>query len=341
MLKQTLCSLHLLRHSGVRCCSAAASTADGEFSLVDAQGRFFRWCMENDVRVNGATINLRPTDGRGVFATAAHRRGTTVVSVPLRTALSAATAAALPTVQRAKIPPYAAVRDVLLNASVSDTAVALQVHLALALAVERASGPASRFAPYFDVLPHPAVDEAAVAALHEGVLSEEDKEEYADHVRFFHGVLGRIADRWPAGGQRPPDPVLDWAWRTVLQRQHLLPEHGAPPTAFRRLGFVSWFLLRGDRSFAARMWDRLLRRGDDSGGSGDRRLVPTLVPVVDAMAHGPSGNATVEVAQRGSHGVCAEIQLLADVAKGEELVITFSRAHSLPMTLYRFGFVPL
>lgn len=313
--------------------AAGAENTSGAYSLVAAQARYFKWCMDQDIRVNGATVNLRPSDGRGLFATQAHRQGTTIVSVPLRNAFHAKGIEALPSTATARVPPQKVVNDVMLNNGVVDTYVALQMHLALLLAAERMD-PDSHFAPYFDVLPHPAIDEALVAERHANVLDARQKLEYADHVRNYHALLVQCAERWDAAA-RPPVQVLDWAWRTVLQRQHLLPEHGAPPARMRRLGFVSWFLLRGDQSMFARVKSRL------TGQDADPVLVPTLVPLLDTLAHGPTGNATVEVANRGDFGVCAEVQLLADVQKGEELLLTFSRAHSMPMTLYRFGFVPL
>ena len=299
----------------------------------------YKWVIDNDCRISDVELRLKPT-GRGMFATKAHRTATTLVSVPLeKFAINAERLSQLPFVKKVNPPSKGYIRDCMLNAGVLDTVMSEQMHLAFLLATERMN-PNSELMPYFDVLPHPAVDDSAIDQMHRLTLDEGEKMEWNAYREDFVNLMKHASRKWetPIEEGRPPIQVLDWAWRTVLCRQHLLPDHGAPPVAYKKLGFVHWSMMNGDKSIWKRMLDRILNRDEVTV---DYKLVPTLVPFLDAIDHAPSANVAVEVTNRGGFGTCVELQAIADIKPDEEIVLTFSRSSTIAFTLYRFGFIPL
>ncbi|KEG09622.1 hypothetical protein DQ04_04931030 [Trypanosoma grayi] len=280
---------------------------------------------------------------RGLIAARNFREGTTVVSVPLHT--FAITADRLLTSEHLRSlnpPTLDDVRRFLTARSVKDPVLWEQVHLALLIAGERLNLD-SFFTPYFEVLPHPAVNDEAVMRLHKDVLDPMQLVEWDDHQREWVTVFRTLVQRW--GSKSPPVEICYWAWRTVLSRMHMLPDRGLAPAEVGST--LNYFALstfeRAERQ------TRILKRlrtvigavfGNDNAAE-EYRLVPTLVPLLDMTNHLSSGNVSVEVQPRPGKGSCAELQAVREIQSGEEIGLCFNRSQGAAFTLYRFGFLPL
>jgi hypothetical protein len=187
-------------------------------------------------------------------------------------------------------------RDIFESVGCTDIFVAAQLELALLVAAERWDQ-ASPHAPYFDSLPHPAVNDTAVLAAHEGLMDAGDLRAYADYQRDFGVMLQSLQRLWAKAAVKGSDgsnaqegvpalPVLHWAWRTVLSRQNPLPLYGAPNVSrkerrdFSTLHFVQWVSLRQ--------------------GTKEGMLLPTLTPFFDLVDHGPVPNVRIDVVMRSA-----------------------------------------
>ncbi|CUF70926.1 Hypothetical protein, putative, partial [Bodo saltans] len=234
--------------------------------------KFEQWLRSSGIRLEdfGVALALDPTGARGLVATRPFREGVTVLSVPMSNfALSAASLLEKSaTIQRnlSAIPTFDDVRREMTVFSVRDPILLQQMYLAVLLAAERyeaavvpSSSAAKQYGPYFDVLPHPAVNDAVVMGLHKDVLDPMQLMEWDDHQRVFLTVCRHLHEVWVArsksssaaaySGDRssssrasggggaapsavvPPVEVLYWAFRTVISRMHLLPDRGLAPPA--------------------------------------------------------------------------------------------------------------
>jgi hypothetical protein len=342
---------------------------------------FTSWLQASGIELEqqGVALQLDPAGARGLVATRPFRQGVSVLSVPMSSfALSASSLTETsPTILRDKamIPTFEDVRREMTTFSVRDPVLHQQMHLAVLLAAERfeaAKRPtSSAFSPYFDVLPHPAINDTVVMGMHKDVLDPMQLMEWDDHQRVFLTVCRGLHERWlhkatsggGGGGSSdksnptnmngtasvPPVEVMYWAFRTVLSRMHLLPDRGlAPPTSAKhKLNYESFAAMR-----AIAEEESLIRRciknvksifssGDGSLGSSDFRLVPTMVPLIDMCGHLSSSNVSVEVQPRPEMGSCVELQAVAAIAKGEPIGMCLNRSQSIAFTLYRFGFLPV
>lgn len=334
-----------------------------------------------DFARQGVELVPRAQDSRGLVARRTFREGTTVLSIPMNTfALNAETLVKCSAAVKALRPPsFDDVRRVLISLSARDPVLFQQMHLAVLLAAERMN-PSSFFAPYFEFLPHPAIDDSNVMTMHKDVLNAIQLVEWDDHQKLFVTACRKIHERWAHavggaakfslnGGEQvaaashpaavaatinfPPVEVLYWAFRTVLSRMHLLPDRGLIPgeqgsklnyAAFATLQHVAQneTITRRAVNSLKSLAERLKGAAPVSGGaSGDYRLVPTLVPFIDMTGHLPSGNVSIEVQPRPLVGSCVELQAVAEIADGEPIGVCLNRSQSVAFTLYRFGFLPV
>jgi hypothetical protein len=343
---------------------------------------FEKWLATSGIRLEeqGVALALDATGARGLVATKPFREGVTVLSVPMsRFAMSASSLLEnSATIQQrlTVLPTFDDVRKEMTVFSVRDPVLHQQMYLAVLLAAERyeaamtaaSSTSAQLFGAYFDVLPHPAVNDTGVIALHKDVLDPMQLMEWDDHQRVFLTVCRHLHEIWVSRSSAsqnksstspvPPVEVLYWAFRTVLSRMHLLPDRGlsAPSstvTATNRkltLNYESYAALKAvaeQESFIRRSAKKLknlfsTRTDSEVGlGSSEFRLVPTLVPLIDMCGHVSSSNVSVEVQPRPEVGSCVELQAVSGIAKGETIGLTLNRSQSIAFTLYRFGFLPV
>ncbi|RNF02020.1 hypothetical protein TraAM80_06635 [Trypanosoma rangeli] len=332
--------------------SSSSSLSSASASRVDVKGSecqkhqheaFMRFLTANKASFDG--VDLRPSveQSRGLFATRKFREGTTVLSVPMHTfAINAERLLAGERLRALHPPSLEDVQRLLTARSIKDPVLCEQVHLALLVAGERMD-PSSFFTPYFDILPCPAVNDEAVMRLHKDVLDPMQLVEWDDHQREWVSVFRTLARRW--GDKSPPVEVCYWAWRTVLSRMHLLPDHGLAPAEVGST--LNYFALSTfERAERQTRWRKRIRAAigavlGDPNAAEDYRLVPALVPLLDMTNHLSSGNVSVEVQPRPVVGSCAELQAVRVIEAGEEIGLCFNRSHRAPFTLYRFGFLPV
>ena len=326
--------------------------------------RYEKWLLDQHVDLSKIDITkMNEKSGRGLYAKKRILSGEIVVSVPMHNLAASASSLLTysPTVKAAEPPQLDAVKRAMLVRGMRDPVLFTLMQTALCVAAER-SNPDSFFTPYFDALPHPAIADAEVMSLYKDVLAAPDILEWGEQRQEFGIVCRRMHEAWQK--QRPercpPPVILDWAWRTVLARQHMLPDRGLTPqsvsdstlnyNAYNTLTTLDGMTLKGKfKKMVRRVTARLpeaLRMGpaDDSAVGGDGsayRLMPTLMPVLDQLGHLPNSNVAVEVCPRDDNGSCAELQAIRDIQPGEEIGLSFSRAHSAAFTLYRFGFLPV
>jgi hypothetical protein len=323
---------------------------------VELNRRFDHFLRSNGIRLEeqGVQLQLKDSDCRGMIATRPFREGVTVCSIPMKTfTLSSEKLMTQSSfLQTLKPPSFEEVRREMSHHSVRDPVLHQQMHLALLVAGERMN-PNSPFQPYFDLLPHPAVDDGAVIGLHKDVLNPMQLLEWDDHQRLFVSVCRALCLRWQKAGSHPPPPeVVYWAFRTVLSRMHLLPDRGlqlgdeencgggkkplnySALFTLRQIGTQESLVKRLQSTFKAMMTS-------DSLGAEDYRLMPTLVPVVDMASHLASGNVSVEVQPRPKVGSCVELQAVSAIKEGEAIGLCMNRSQSIAFTLYRFGFLPI
>jgi hypothetical protein len=243
-------------------------------------------------------------------------------------------------VRSAKPPTQDEIRKIMVRESVNDPMIHHQMHFALLLALERMN-PKSFFFPYFETLPHPAIDDAKVMGLHKDVLNPVELLEWDGYQRLFISCIRAVLSSWGSGA--PPEVVAHWAFRTVMARMHLLPDRGLTPmergTSLNYSALESLMMVKEQESRLARF--RSTIRSLLGQNAHEYRLVPTLVPVLDRVGHVPAANVSVEVVPRHGFGSCAELQAVTEIQEGEEVGLCFNRSHSAALTLYRFGFLPI
>lgn len=304
---------------------------------------FMQFILSNKASFDGVCVRPSADHCRGLVATRTFREGTTVLSVPMHAlAINAERLLASEHIRSLNPPKYDDVRCLLTARSIKDPVLCEQVHLALLVAGERLN-PNSFFAPYFNLMPCPAINDEAVMLLHKDVLDPLQLLEWDDHQREWVTVFRTLARRW--GPQGPPVEVCYWAWRLVLSRMHMLPDRGLAPAV--RGSTLNYFALS---TFArAERQAKLMKRvkamfgaafGNDYAAE-EYRLVPTLLPLLDMAGHLSCGNVSVEVHPRPAVGSCAELQAVREIQAGEEIGLCFNRSHSPAFTLYRFGFLPV
>lgn len=354
--------------------TGAAASSSTAASLPDRNtliSQFETWLQRdcNATYKDQLRLNLDATYSRGLIAKKPFRQGMTLASIPMsKAAMTADTLLRTsPFVQAAAPPTFSDVRKVLMTLSVLDPVLHQHVYFAMLLAAERMN-PKSFFLPYFEILPHPAVDDAAVMSLHKDVLDPMQLIEWDDHQRLFltsarelRAIWERRLQRVVAGSSKsssaspssapefldapPPLQVLYWAIRTVLSRMHQLPDRGLTPSNTKLdYSSISTLTILDNQQNALRRWFTsfkgiFLEQGEQA--ALDYRLVPTLIPLIDLTGHLPSGNVSVEVQPRGEAGSCVELQAVADIAEGEEVGLCLNKSQSVAFTLYRFGFLPM
>ncbi|EPY31282.1 hypothetical protein STCU_03533 [Strigomonas culicis] len=226
--------------------------------------------------------------------------------------------------------------------SILDPVLYEQVHLALLLAAEHMHTE-SPLNPYLNILPHPAMDDAAVIAQYKDAIDPMLLVEWDDYQREFLAVLRILLRRW--GPAAPPVELAYWALRTVFSRMHMLPSHGlAPEDVGSTLNYSA--LSTVDLANRRTQWRRRIKgtfgalMGNLSAAE-EYRLVPTLVPLIDnSTPHLPSTNVQVEVGTRPGLGSCVELRALREIEKGERIGMRFNTTQSPAFLLYRFGFIP-
>ncbi|EPY25903.1 hypothetical protein STCU_06419 [Strigomonas culicis] len=225
--------------------------------------------------------------------------------------------------------------------SILDPVLYEQVHLALLLAAEHMHTE-SPLNPYLNILPHPAMDDAAVIAQYKDAIDPMLLVEWDDYQREFLAVLRILLRRW--GPAAPPVELAYWALRTVFSRMHMLPSHGlAPEDVGSTLNYSA--LSTVDLANRRTQWRRRIKgtfgalMGNLSAAE-EYRLVPTLVPLIDMTPHLPSTNVQVEVGTRPGLGSCVELRALREIEKGERIGMRFNTTQSPAFLLYRFGFIP-
>jgi len=350
--------------------STASSSSHGLLVGSPAFASFEQWIKtssSNGINLEAQGVKLVPksSDSRGMVALRNFREGTTVLSIPMEYALNAQNLSRIQHERQqqhkkaaavAPAPSYEEVKRVMMSASVRDPVLHQQMYLAVLLAAERVAED-SPFSAYFNVLPHPAVNDREVMQLHKDVLDPLQLIEWDDHQRVFVTACRRLHERWTAaaaasGGQQtvPPLEVLYWAFRTVLSRMHLLPDRGLVPSMNgSKLNYSAYSTLRQvdqHESLTKRVMSSLRgilpssRSEPVSGGGVEFRLVPTLVPVLDMAGHVSSTNVSVEVQPREA-GSCVELQAVTAIAAGEAIGMCVNRSQSVAFTLFRFGFLPV
>ncbi|KAK7197193.1 hypothetical protein NESM_000664700 [Novymonas esmeraldas] len=336
----------------------AATTAAGAPSPADAgvgldalapyTTRVEALCRQ--MRAAGAEFDgvaVRPAEetGRGLVARCAIREGTTVVSVPLhRCGITADSLLSRDSLVRGARPPSLDEVRHLMNArSIRDPVLCEQVHFALLLAADHMDPDGPR-AGYYDILPHPAMDDARVIKLHKDVLDPLLLVEWDDYQREMLAILHQLLRRWDAP-QVPPIQVAYWALRTVFSRMHMLPKAGlAPQQVGSTLSYTA--LSSVDQADLQTRWTRRLKSMVSSlignpQAAEEYHLVPTLVPLLDMAPHISSSNVRVEVSTRDAAvGSCAELRAVRDIDAGETVGLRFNASQAPAFLLYRFGFIP-
>lgn len=151
----------------------------------------------------GVMVSPSETQCRGLVANCDFGAGRTVISVPLqRASLSASQLLAMHTHKgttsgRSPPPPLDVVCRVMSSFSIHDPVLYEQVYLALLLAAERVD-PNSVFRSYFDILPHPAIDDSAVIAQYKSVIDPNCLILWDDFQRQFLTILRTLRRRWVA-----------------------------------------------------------------------------------------------------------------------------------------------
>ena len=320
----------MFRSFSTRLCATSAQSPVGKTTI---QNTFESWLLQNKARFADNVVLKHNAQGRGITAKRKFRPGMPVVSMPLAGTINADRLMKLPHIKARKVPTFEEVRSTMMTASVNDPILMKQWHLALLVAADFSSAETT-YGPYYASLPIPAINDAEVMSLHKGILEAPQLIEWDDHQRMFTGLLRKLLSRWE---NHPPEQVVYWAWRTVLCRQQMMPDMELTAEE-SKVNFGTLFTLRcTDTTLAHRM--KLLGERI-SGELTEFDLVPTLVPCLDMVSHNSVVNVCVEVQER-PEGTCAELQAITDIAEGEDIGLCFSRAHSVPMTLYRFGFLPV
>ncbi|EPY39521.1 hypothetical protein AGDE_04153 [Angomonas deanei] len=240
-----------------------------------------------------------------------------------------------------KPPTFDDVRRVMAARSVRDAALYEQVYLALLVAGEHLN-PDSPLNRYFNLLPHPAMDDALVIRRHKETLDPMLLVEWDDYQKEFLAILHILLKKW--GPQAPPIEVAYWAFRTVLSRMHLLPHKGmAPEDVGSSLNYTALTVF--DEADRQTRWTKRIKTMlgmalGNINAAQEFYLVPTLVPLIDMTGHLPSSNVQVEVHKRKGLGSCVELQAVRLIEKGEEIGLRYNTSQSPAFLMYRFGFIP-
>lgn len=338
--------------------STASTANSATYDHSKLLTRYERWLLDQRVDLSKVDVTkMNVTTGRGLYAKKRIISGEIIVSVPMHNLAVSGTSLITysPTVKRLEPPQLDSIKRAMLVRGIKDPVLYNLMQLALCVAAER-SNPDSFFSPYFDVLPHPAISDASVMAMYKSVLDAPDILEWGEQRKEFGIVCKKLCDTW-AKDKCPPPVLVDWAWRTVLARQHMLPDRGLTPQSvgsstlnynayntYNTLETMSW---KGKAKSLVRKFTGLLPESLQlfpAGSEADAdqyRLMPTLMPILDQVGHLPQSNCAVEVTPRDANGSCAELQAIRDIQPGEQIGLSFSRAHSAAFTLYRFGFLPV
>jgi hypothetical protein len=327
--------------------AATATPSSSEAPLASFTSRVETFCKQ--MQAGGAVFDcvaVRPEeeDCRGLVAKCPVREGTTVLSVPLHSlAISSEQIMKENTFVRALKPPSLDEVRLLMNSrSIQDPVMYEQVHLALLIAADHLN-PASPHSDYYNILPHPAMNDEKVIQRHKDVLDPLLLVEWDDYQKEMLSVLHQLLRRW--GTQAPPIQVAYWALRTVFSRMHMLPKAGqAPQEVGSTLSYTA--LSTVDRADLQTKWWRRFRSTLSSlmgnpAGAEKYHLVPTLVPLVDMTPHISSSNVQVEVNTRDAKvGSCAELRAVRDIEAGESIGLRFNCSQAPAFLLFRFGFIP-
>ncbi|GET88204.1 hypothetical protein, conserved [Leishmania tarentolae] len=328
--------------------AAAASSAASVETLAPFTARVGALCKQ--MRAAGAEFDCVAVDPseehcRGLVAKCAVREGATLMSVPLQSCgISSEQLLKDNTFVQAMKPPSLDVVRHLLNArSIRDPVMHEQFYLALLIAADHMN-PASPRNDYYNLLPHPAIDDALVIQRHKDALDPLLLVEWDDYQKEMLSVLHHLLRRW-GSPLTPPIQVAYWALRTVLSRMHMLPKAGLAPQqvgstlSYRALSAVD------QADLQTRWWRRfkstLRSLTGNPADAEEYHLVPTLVPLLDMTPHIPSSNVQVEVNTRGADvGGCAELRAVRDIDAGETIGLRFNASQAPAFLLFRFGFIP-
>lgn len=336
------CSLWRLTAAAV-----ASSAASGE-TLAPFTARVGALCKQ--MHAAGAEFGCVAVDPseeqcRGLVAKCAIREGTTVMSVPLQSCSISSEQLIKDNalVQEMKPPSLNVVRQLMNTRSIRDPVMHEQFYLALLIAADHMN-PASPRSDYYNLLPHPAIDDTLAIQRHKDVLDPLLLVEWDDYQKEMLSVLHHLLRRW-GSPSAPPIQVAYWALRTVLSRMHMLPKAGlAPQQVGSTLSYTA--LSTVDQADLQTRWRRRFKSMLSSltGNPADAEeyhLVPTLVPLLDMTPHIPSSNVQVEVNMRGAAvGGCAELRAVRDIDAGETIGLRFNASQAPAFLLFRFGFIP-
>lgn len=336
------------RSNVVRLAAAAATAAPSSSAapLASFESRVSNFCKQ--MHAGGAVFDCvavqpKEDDCRGLVAKCPVREGTTVLSVPLHHfAISSEQIKENAFVRELKPPSLDEVRLLMTSRSIQDPVMYEQVYLALLVAADHLN-PASPHSDYYNILPHPAINDEKVIQRHKDVLDPLLLVEWDDYQKEMLSVLHLLLRRW--GTQAPPIQVAYWALRTVFSRMHMLPMAGqAPQEVGSTLNYTA--LSTVDRADLQTRWRRRFRSmlsslmGNPTSAE-KYHLVPTLVPLLDMTPHVPSSNVQVEVNTRDAKvGSCAELRAVRDIDAGEPIGLRFNASQAPAFLLFRFGFIP-
>lgn len=184
---------------------------------------------------------------------------------------------------------------------VQDPYVAMQAQLALCLACERCNEE-SVYTSYFEALPHPAVDDARLAAVYKSFL-DGDTDPYGGLCRDYGNMLQGLREEWVRNAQiiaRQPDAgalfiapmsIITWAWRIVLGHQMALPIYGKPQMTPKEAQLLQTKAHNTHQTHFTN-WQML------HANEPEAELVPTLLPFFDLVDHAVSSNVRIDVVTR-------------------------------------------
>ncbi|CAJ1008191.1 hypothetical protein Q4I28_003504 [Leishmania naiffi] len=328
--------------------AAAASSATSGETLASFTARVGSLCQQmHGAGAEFGCVAVVPNEEqcRGLVAKCAIREGTTVISVPLqRCGISSEQLIKDNAFVQAMDPPSLdAVRHLMNTRSIRDPVMHEQLYLALLIAADHMN-PASPRSDYYNLLPHPAIDDALVIQRHKDILDPLLLVEWDDYQREMLSILQHLLRRW-SSALTPPIQVAYWALRTVLSRMHMLPKAGlAPQQVGSTLSYTA--LSTVDQADLQTRWRRRFKSMLSSltGNPADAEeyhLVPTLVPLLDMTPHISSSNVQVEVNTRDARvNSCAELRAVRDIDAGETIGLRFNTSQAPAFLLFRFGFIP-
>ncbi|KAG5506507.1 hypothetical protein JKF63_06010 [Porcisia hertigi] len=328
--------------AGAAACSAAHGNALAPFT--DRVGILCEQMCSAGAEFGCIAVSPNEEQCRGLVAKCAIREGTTLMSIPLqRCGISSEQLKKDEYVQAMRPPSLDVVRHIMSARSIRDPVMYEQMYLALLIAADHMN-PASPRSEYYNLLPHPAVDDALVIQRHKDVLDPLLLVEWDDYQKEMLSILHHLLRRWDSS-LTPPIQIAYWALRTVFGRMHMLPKAGlAPQQVGSTLSYTAMSTV--DRADLQTRWTRRFKTILSSlmGNPADAEeyhLVPTLVPLLDMTPHIPSSNVQVEVNTRDARvGGCAELRAVRDIDAGETIGLRFNSSQAPAFLLFRFGFIP-